>query len=137
MTGMVLYARGLDDDCRDTIEGPQGRFVTLGLGTFEEGLDQLLELLLGKPTARTGQTDFVKSFDAFCLPPLIPAAGTLAADVQATGDLRIGEVLLKEFRCLQAALLVTFIAFDRWCVHNTYRYEFRNGPLPYRAELNR
>jgi hypothetical protein len=55
-------------------------------------------LLLRKPTGGTGHTDFVETFDAICLPALIPAAGTFAANVQAAGDLRIGEVLPKEFR---------------------------------------
>ena len=69
------------------------------MGTLEEGLDQLLQLLLRKPTGGTEHMDFAESFDAICLPLLIPAAGTFAANVQAAGDLRIGEVLPKEFRC--------------------------------------
>jgi hypothetical protein len=57
----------------------------------------------------------------------MPAAGTLAADVETPCDLGNGQVLGKERRGLQATLLLAFVAFDDRGVHNQPYYEVRDG----------
>jgi len=117
------------DELGDTPKRPQRRLETVGLRSQEQCLDNLL-LLLWRQTRGLSRHLRLQSLGSLFFPDLEPVTDTGATDVQASGDLGIGEICLEELGRLHPPLLVTFIAFLDGCVHNTLSYETHPTMLP-------
>jgi hypothetical protein len=78
----------LFDQLADARQCPQRRLEPMRLRTVQQGISDLLKLLVAQGALATGPTH-LERFDTLGLPDLIPFANAHAADVQAAANLGI------------------------------------------------
>lgn len=84
---------------------PQGGFVTENLGTLQQGLFELVNLVGVQSRLAASAARLLQSVDAIGLPCGVPAAGRLGADTQTLGNLTLAVTTVEEFGGSKPTLL--------------------------------
>ena len=92
---------------------PQGGFVTECLGTLQQGLFELVNLVGIQARLAASAARFLQTVNTLGLPRSVPAAGRLGADTQALGNRTLAEPTVKQFGSSKPSLLeLVKIAFQ-------------------------
>lgn len=118
---MVADAELLVDQMHHPPAGPQGGGITIRLGTVEQPLFELLQLLAAELRLASGAAGMPQRRDAALGGLLGPATDALLADAEATRHFGLIESLIEQPQSLQTAPFESFeIAFDSGRISHTY-----------------